>query len=103
MAPVFIIAFLCLVCLGLAGFCVWKMSGVVDKLRQAMERDQQYRMTEREAAFRREKFFIAVLLKNDPQLADAISKLAPDEQMRDLDFMTNLPGVGEVMCSRKIV
>lgn len=100
MIPAFILAVLCLL---LTGFCIWKVCAVMDKLRQAAERDQQFHMAEREAAFRREKFLITVLLQGDPKLADAISKLAPGDQMPEIEFMGTLPGVGEAMFSRKPV
>ncbi len=101
MAPVFVIAFLGVLCLAMAGFCVWKLGESAERHQKALEKEQNYRFAEREAAFRREKFLITVLLKNDPQLANTLSKIpAEEQQMPDIE-LGMLKGYGEALLSRR--
>ncbi len=84
-----------------AGFCIWKLCEAAERQQKALEKEQAFRMAEREGAFRREKFLIALILKADPRLADVISKM-PAGSAEEPDFsLASLAGVGDVMLSRK--
>jgi hypothetical protein len=85
---------LAILCLLLAGFCVWSMGRMLDKTRESLAFEHKARINEREAAFRREKFLIAVLLGKDPQTAAAISKLPAEAQEQPDEFLGELAGYG---------
>jgi hypothetical protein len=99
-AAIVALSILGILCLGLSGFCVWFLGGTTEKLRLTLEKEQAFRLAEREASFRRERFLITMLVKSDPQLADALSRMTPEEKEPDVRF-EDLAGVGEVLMSGK--
>jgi hypothetical protein len=99
-AAIVALSFIGTLCLVLCGGCVWIMGGMVDKFKEALQKEQSTRIGEREASFRRERFLITMLVKSDPQLADALSRMTPEEKEPDVRF-EDLAGVGEVLMSGK--
>lgn len=98
-----IVALMGILCLVLAGFCAWMQSKTAEGLQQALVKEQASRLAEREASFRREKFLIAVLLRNDPVLANTISKMPAEQAQEPETFFADLAGHGEASLSRRPV